>query len=174
MPNKAQHPKADFIRALRQDSRDWWHHANLRRDGRIVDARKKENASVASKIEAIRLARQYNGILVISDFGTLFRYHPNVRSSGLHKHYIEAVQMAGIVTIDLRDMPNKDAVGYALSTPILSLEVKEDEAGFHSLSYVTPSTYIAIARAWGAKIINDTGAPLPPNIRKGVLPEGTI
>lgn len=59
----------NIFRAIRSDARQWWYHSQLRRQGQVDEARKREHQSIASTVSHLRNAMANGGFVTISARG---------------------------------------------------------------------------------------------------------
>lgn len=106
-----------LFRAVREDSRLWWHHVALRRSGNVLEARMKEHGSIKSLIGSIRQAVREGGFLMRGRGGDTLHLI-NCRVEGMHRANVEAVIMAGVLTVDTRSVPDSKIVHVAFRFPL--------------------------------------------------------
>jgi len=111
---------ATVLRELRASASEWWYHTDLRKQGRIEEARQLERASMRSTLGEIRATLANDGWLSIGRGGATLHYSPNAHVEGLHPHHIRACIAAGIPTLDSTAMDIKDVYELSVRGPMPS------------------------------------------------------
>jgi hypothetical protein len=114
-------------RLLRADARQWWYHAQLRRQGNAAEARRREAESVRSSIAHIRLAHKNGGFLMIGRGGNTLHLGADglssaIRVSGLSHEACAALLAAGVRAIDTTTIPNDRIVEVGVRWPMLTVD----------------------------------------------------
>lgn len=75
----------NLYRAIRDDARQWWYHAQLRQQGQVEEARKREIKSTRETIRNLRRAKEAGGYLTLNRLGgATLHVDQDVSVSGLH------------------------------------------------------------------------------------------
>lgn len=138
--------KTTLLRALRAEARAWWYHADLRRRGNLTEARVRENRSIRDDLKTIRTAR----LATIGRGGSTVFLSNNSRLTASWEMPILAHLACPVV--DLRTISDDKIVRFAVSGPMVNVDLIEDESPVHAFSYVTIETYVRLASEAGATI----------------------
>ncbi|KPJ96744.1 MAG: hypothetical protein AMS18_00360 [Gemmatimonas sp. SG8_17] len=161
---------------LDREAKAWWYHAQLRRQGNVVEARKRERQSIRRDVEQFRSALECGGLLQIGKGGHVFYYHPHAHVSGYENadgHTAQCCRILGIPVLDVRPVVDRNP-GFVWRAPLFrpgvrarsTCEVPDwmipglggafkdyalaQQAGVGCLDEVTRDEYIAMYVAEGA------------------------
>jgi hypothetical protein len=93
---------------LDESARKWWYHAQLRKQGQVVEARAKERASIRSNIAKLREAKRNKGYAIALRGRHLFFIAKHTYESGYSP--VETVALCKFVGIPVLDLGNRDAL----------------------------------------------------------------
>lgn len=111
-------PPNTVLRELRASAKEWWYHVELRKQGRLEEARERERGSMRSTLQEIRATLANDGWLSIGRGGATLHYSPNAHVEGLHPHHVRACIAAGIPTLDSTAMDIKDVYELSVRGPM--------------------------------------------------------
>lgn len=139
--------KTTLLRALREETRAWWYHADLRRQGNLKEALYRERRSIRDNLTTIRNAR----LATIGRGGSTIYLGNGSRLTASWPMSI--IDHLACPVVDLRTMPHDTLVEFAIRGPMVNVDLTEDE-GTNAFDYVTIDTYIRLARTGGAEVRN--------------------
>lgn len=153
-------------RLLRQHSRAWWYHKQLREQGNAAEARRRENASVRSNVKSLRETIANHGYLTLGRGG--FSLHPNdntyISGYGCDDGLARIALQLGIATIDSRSIPDS-LIHQSIKLPLVRL-VSYDPAPWGGMSYAPLPVVAALYQRLGATIHNlEVVEPAPDQLR---------
>lgn len=136
---------------LNDEAKRWWYYRQLREQGNVAEARRKERESIRSTIKTIREAQKYPAAYMSwGAYGMTFHYSRNSRlSGGDPKFYAEICRRFGIPVIDTRSIP-VERITETISIPMIS-DIPDDPP-YHGFSYAPLDYVIEKYRELGATI----------------------
>ena len=145
---------------LNGDAKAWWYHAKLRRDGNVIEARRRERQSILDKVGSLREAITNGGFLSIGRGGWSLNMSRHHRLSGYESDIdfpiAQACILLGIPILDSTTIPD-ERILETIRMPMAAPEGEADaepEGGYHSFSLapfpVVARMYVAI----GATVYN--------------------
>ncbi len=133
-------------------ARNWWYHAELRRNGKADEARKLERKSIRDHARMWREARDNGGFLHLGRGGFTLHYSENARLQGYDcDHEKACAVIVGVTVIDTRAMP-LNAAARTLRFPMATMG-KPDPEPWHSMSYAPVAAVAAMYQAAGAAVL---------------------
>ncbi len=108
---------------LRDNSKNWWYHRDLRKAGCIAEAMKREHCSVRSDVSALRKAKENGGYLHIGRGGWTLHYADGCSLShygGLEQPMARVCMMLGVPIINTLTIPD-EAIIKAINLPMVGL-----------------------------------------------------
>ncbi|WP_341236026.1 hypothetical protein [uncultured Sulfitobacter sp.] len=148
--------QTEVLRELRAEARSWWRHRELRKSGKLEEARRLERITIRRDIGYLRKALSNpNAYVSCSGGGTILhlgltwvsRYAPIERFPLANL----AVEL-GTPLIDSRHV--HDVIAFA-NLPKVTMEGAVDPEPWTSSSRVSLLTYLDAAERLGARILND-------------------
>ena len=98
-----------IYRLLNHEAKIWWYHSQLRKQGRIAEARELERKSIRSSVKTLRLLLEQNGTLTECGDGTFItsqlRESPSssyTSSMGGYRSGNETVKAAALLGIPVK------------------------------------------------------------------------
>ena len=131
--------KKTLYSILDKDARAWWWYKELRRKGKVSEARKKERESIKSTIKSLRECLEAKGYLSIGRGGFTL-YCGNSRVQGYGDTYFKAAMIAGIPVLDTRTISDEN-ITKAVNLPLAAINRTPDEAPYGSFDYA-PIAYV--------------------------------
>lgn len=135
---------------LNRNVKNWWYFVDLRKANKIKEARSLERKSILENIERIRKIKKIGGYLKLGKASWSIYYNGGGLLSGYynkgnHCYYEEIFEKFNLLIIDSRNIQESKIVEYAISSPMLKLNIKESQ-GFGSFDYVTLKDYIKLCK----------------------------
>ncbi len=150
--------KTKLYAILNTNAKNWWYHAQLRRDGKHEEARRQERAQIRDDIARLRAALEHGGFLINSWGDWTLHYGKRQRlqswRSGLDGPIPQACLLLGIPVLDLTTIP-EDRIRAVLSIPMANpCPNPEPEEGYGPFDHA-PFEYVARRYvALGATVYN--------------------
>ena len=148
---------------LNGDAKAWWYHAKLRRDGNVIEARRRERQSILDKVASLREALDNGGFLSIGRGGwslNMSRHHRLIGyDTSVSFPIARACLLLGIPILDSTTIPDERI----LETIRMPMAVPEREAdaepggGYHGLSYAPFPVVARMYAGLGATVYNLEG-----------------
>lgn len=91
-------------KALREDSRDWWYHKRLRKEGKASEAREHERFNLVRDVAMIRKVIREGGFQIIN-YSYNCLYAVNESLSRYSARMAAALCQIGVTTVDTRSVP---------------------------------------------------------------------
>jgi hypothetical protein len=159
---------------LLEKAQNWWYHKQLRDQGNIEEADRRERLSILSTLRDLKDAKKNDGWCSVGRGG--WTLHPRAGTSvscfgGLDSEYPQACLIMGIQLIDTTTVPDSEIMKSCLF-PMASMI--PDEPPWGSCSYAPVAVVAALYEVLGATLHN-----IKPDYRKafyGVrkLPDSTF
>jgi hypothetical protein len=142
-----------LYRILNYEAKSWWYHAQLRKEGQLVEARKRERASIRSWIGTLRQALASGGGVTVGRGGCAVHYAlaPDSRSTGRREGYrsdvyIEIAKVVGLPWIDSRTVPDSTVV-QTMNCPMVGVGANIDPEPWGCFSF---APFAEVARQYAA------------------------
>jgi hypothetical protein len=143
---------------LNQDAKNWWYHAELRRQGQIREARRREHQSIRDNVKTLRLAIKNGGFITLGRGGWTL----HISSGHTHSGYgcddsgmVKAAIHLGLHGWDSRVIPDEriyETVGLPMAVPDKCVSANPDympEAfRFYPFAHVAPMYAALGAKVW--------------------------
>lgn len=157
-----------LLRIIRDESRNWWYHAQLRRQGNHTEARTRENAHTAGVLKNLRDAKATGGYFSVGRGGYSLRIGEiknahgsssyTVSGYGKGEYLREACRRLGILIIDTTVIPDK-VITETIRIPMAAIGIRpadpaRDDGSYGSLAYAPLPYVVERYRALGAAIEN--------------------
>lgn len=140
---------------LDQNTRRWWYHRQLRDNGEIQEARRRERRSIRDAIRSFRETIKNGGYLSVGRGGWTLHIDNGHTWSGygeMDEPIVQAAMRIGIPTINTLTMSFDNAL-QTISLPMVGIS-RIDDPPYRSLSYA-PLQYVAEEyRKLGATLYN--------------------
>lgn len=156
----------DAVQLLRDDAESWWYHKQLRKEGDVAEAKKREDKSVNDALANIGAAITNGGYGTIAQSGHTYTltFSDNKYRQGYSPDDILAAYVLGIPILDFRNVaPYDSRKVIRMSMPVLGdckFKVRDayeewvaQRPGYPtSMSYVPLAVYFRQARKVGATV----------------------
>lgn len=134
--------KTTLLKSLRLEARNWWYQPND-----VVQRRRQHHRSLRDDLRTIRTAK----LATIGRGGSTVYLN---NQSRLTAHWeMPILQHLACPVVDLRTIPDDKIVRFAVSGPMVKVDLTEDE-GTGAFDYVTIETYVSLAKELGATCRN--------------------
>ncbi len=138
--------KTKLYAILNTNAKNWWYHAQLRREGKHEEARRQERAQIRDHVVRLRAALEGGGFLVNSWGGWTLHYgeRRRLQSSrpGLDGPIPRACLLLGIPVLDLTTIP-EDRICAVLKLPSPDLLYDPEPPGGYRSFHHAPFDYVA-------------------------------
>lgn len=139
--------KTTLLRSIRAETKAWWYHRQLREQGQITEALKREHESMRRELETIRTAL----LATIGRGGSTIYLSNGSRITASWP--IPVIDHLACPIVDLRTIPDDKIVQFAVRGPMVDPTRTKDE-GTGAFDWVTTKTYIRLAHTAGAEVRN--------------------
>lgn len=142
-PDSSTAARARLYRILDEDARRWWYHKELRRQGAVAEARRRERASIRHSLDTLREALAGGGYLAIGRGGWTLHVSDNRRVEhygGITAPTPRACLLLGIPVLDSTTVPD-DRLADLIRLPMVGIQ-RTSARPWGSLSFA-PFGYVA-------------------------------
>ena len=148
--------QTEVLRVLRAEARSWWRHRELRKSGKLEEARRLERITIRRDTEYLRAAlNNPNAYVSCGRGGTILHLGETTVSLYAPVERFPLASLAVRLGTPLIDYyPVRDIIALA-NLPRVTMDGAVDPAPWTSSSRVSLLTYLDAAERLGARIIND-------------------
>jgi hypothetical protein len=128
------------LRALNAETKAWWYHVELRKQGYADEARKRERRSILGHVNDLRTAK----LMTIGRGGwTIYKgAHSRLQGYGDGEPYAAILKARGVPVVDSRTIPDSLLWDVAVSGPMPAIDREPDPEPYNGFSYA-PLAYVA-------------------------------
>jgi hypothetical protein len=141
---------------LLQKAQLWWYHKQLRDQGNIKEADRRERNSIASSLRDLKDVKKNGGWCSVGRCGWTLHPEPGVQVYNLgtmESEYPRACLILGIQVIDTTTIPDSEIT----ATPMFPMaSMTPDDPPWGSCSYAPVAVVAALYAALGATLYNIT------------------
>lgn len=137
---------------LEKNAKDWWYHKELRRQGKVEEAQKRERMSTRSILKDLKDAKANDGWCSVGRGGWTLHPRSGVTVSnyvGMDSCYPRACIMMGIPVIDSTTIPDSE-ISQSILFPMAA--INPDLPPWGSCSYAPVAVVAALYAAIGATL----------------------
>lgn len=135
-----------LYKLLNTNAMNWWHHRDLRKQGKDKEARMLERKSILSSVRTLRAAIKNEGYCEIGLGGWSIHYDNGCHLAGYgdaKDAMVQAAILVGIPTVDLTTAPRDALYDNVVKMPMIGVNRvdKKPKGGWHGFSYA-PLDYV--------------------------------